>query len=82
MDEITAPLTTIDRSLFTPLITLIEANAPYTRVIQGNGDSWYASGKMGNSTFSQPGNVHKAVVDFTEVAFEPAAIVVGTPWSP
>ena len=82
MDEVTAPLTTIDRSVFDPIIALIEANAPYIVVMQGNGDRWYASGKIASATFSQPGNVHKVQVDFTEVAFTPAAIVVGTPWAP
>jgi hypothetical protein len=82
MDETLTPLTTIDRSLFTPLVSLIEAPSPYTRVIQGNGDSWYASGKIINFAFSQPGNAHKCTIEFTEVSFIPAAIVVGTPWSP
>lgn len=68
IDQVLAPLTTIDRSVFKPLVDLIDADVTHIAVCQGNGDRWYVAARPPALSMTQPGNAHHATVDFIEIA--------------
>lgn len=84
IDDFDAVPTVFDRSVFNPLVAIIEAPLPYVAVCQGNGDRWFAAGNIndGSMVFSQPGNAHRATIAWTEVATVPAPVVTAAPWHP
>lgn len=84
MDTLTAALTQIDRRNFDAIVTLVESPAPYVAVMQGNGDRWLSAGRIdaNSMVMSQPGNVHKVTVAWTEVFGDSAVLVTATPWAP